>query len=188
MLLRLYPEVFTGNTSELFKDSFDLSKGRVSTTVLDDARRLLELIMLRRMKTSPGVDLNLPQKTDVLLFVPLSPMQRFWYTRLLTKVDKGLLDDLFVGAKEKEAAAMLNESQTKMEWENKDIEELIESQNTGSAGAGWEESKEIMRRAIEQEQLDKNKNSSWRKLMNLLMQLRKVGLPSLHDISETYDS
>jgi len=30
-------------------------------------------------------------------------MQRFWYQRLITKADQGLLDELFKGAKAKEA-------------------------------------------------------------------------------------
>ena len=172
---RLYPEVFTERTAELFKTSFDLTRGKVSTKVMDDARRLLELIMLRRMKNSPGVELNLPPKTDVLLFVPLTPMQRFWYTRLLTRADQGLLEDLFKGAKDKEAVVLEQESRTKQEWEDKDIEELEKLEKTGGGnGADWEESKAIMRKAIEQEQLDEGKKSAWRKLMNLLMQLRKV--------------
>lgn len=41
---------------------------------MDDVRRLLEVIMLRRMKNSEGVDLNLPPKTDILLYIPLTPM------------------------------------------------------------------------------------------------------------------
>lgn len=177
-LLRwLYPEVFSDNSAELFKTSFDLTKGKVSTTVMDDARRLLELIMLRRMKNSPGVDLNLPPKTDVLLFVPLTPMQRFWYTRLLTRADQGLLEELFQGAQQKESMALKQEAQTNTSWQNKDVEELEAlEKGCGSAGAGmeWEESKEIMRQAIEQEQQDESKKSAWRKLMNILMQLRKV--------------
>lgn len=175
----LYPEVFTERTAELFRSSFDLTRGKISTTVMDDARRLLELIMLRRMKNSPGVSLNLPPKTDVLLFVPLTPMQRFWYTRLLTRADHGLLEELFQGAKEKEASAIQQEIQTKKEWEDKDIEELEALQKvSGGAGHDWEESKAIMRQAIEQEQMDEGRKSAWRKLMNLLMQLRKVSISS----------
>ena len=107
----LYPEVFTEKTAELFKSSFNLTKGQVSTKVMDDARRFLEIIMLRRMKNSPGVDLNLPPKTEVLLYVPLTPMQRFWYMRLLTRADKGLLEELFQGAQQKEAVALEREAQ-----------------------------------------------------------------------------
>ena len=131
--------------------------------------------MLRRMKNSPGVNLNLPPKTDVLLFVPLTPMQRFWYTRLLTRADKGLLEELFQGAQEKEAASLQEENRNKKQWESKDIAELdVLEKDYGGAGADWTESKEIMRQAIEQEQQDENKKSAWKKLMNLLMQLRKV--------------
>ena len=171
----LYPEVFSERSAELFKSSFDLTRGKVSTNVMDDARRLLELIMLRRMKNSPGVDLNLPPKTDVLLFVPLTPMQRFWYTRLLTRADKGLLEDLFQGAKEKEQEARIKEKGETKEWEQKDLTELEDLDKAcGTAGDGWEESKEIMRQALQQEQQDETKKSAWKKLMNLLMQLRKV--------------
>jgi len=102
----LYPEVFGDKTSELFDSSFNLSKGNYSKDVLDASRHLLELIMLRRMKNSPGVDLNLPPKTEILLFVPLSPMQRFWYERMITKADQGLLKDIFGGVKRKEEEAL----------------------------------------------------------------------------------
>lgn len=131
--------------------------------------------MLRRMKNSPGVNLNLPPKTDVLLFVPLTPMQRFWYTRLLTRADKGLLEEVFQGAQEKEAASLKEENRNKKQWESKDIAELdVLEKDSGGVGADWTESKEIMMQAIEQEQQDENKKSAWKKLMNLLMQLRKV--------------
>ena len=33
-------------------------------------------------------------------------MQRFWYTRMITKADQGLLDELFKGAKTKEEENM----------------------------------------------------------------------------------
>ena len=172
----LYPEVFVEKTAELFKASFDLSKGQVNTKVMDDARRLLEIIMLRRMKNSPGVDLNLPPKTEILLYVPLTPMQRFWYMRLLTRADQGLLEELFQGAHKKEALALEQESQDWSILKNKGIEEL-EAMDTSACEpatrAEWEESKEIMRQAIEQEQENEDKTSAWRKLMNILMQLRK---------------
>ena len=168
----LYPEVFTVSSSELFRRAFDLTRGTVSTSVMDDSRRLLELIMLRRLKNSPGVDLNLPPKTDVLLFVPLTPMQRFWYTRLLTKADQGLLEELFQGAREKEVATLDQETHVKS-WEEKGIEQLDKMEKSGTTTVEWEESKEILRKAVERENLDEGKKSAWKKLMNLLMQLRK---------------
>ena len=176
----LYPEVFTEKTAEIFKESFNLTKGQVSTKVMDDARRLLEVVMLRRMKQSPGVNLNLPPKTEVLLYVPLTPMQRFWYMRLLTRVDQGLLEDLFQGAEKKELAALEQEAQDDGNepgiLKNKSIEDLevLDTTALGAEDAAeWDESKEIMRQAVEQEQEDDKKNPAWKKLMNLLMQLRK---------------
>ncbi len=176
----LYPEVFTEKTADLFRNSFNLTKGQVSTKVMDDSRRLLEVIMLRRMKNSAGVNLNLPPKTEVLLYVPLTPMQRFWYMRLLTRADQGLLEELFQGAEKKEAFALEKEAleadQEASILKDKSIEDLEALDTTAlgaDAAADWEESKEIMRQALEKEQQDEKKSSAWKKLMNLLMQLRK---------------
>lgn len=184
----LYPEVFIERTSELFKKAFNLTRGEVSTDVMDDSRRLLELIMLRRMKNSKGVDLNLPPKTEVLLFAPLTPMQRFWYHRLLTRADDGLLEELFQGAKAKEESALKMEEATKTSWIDKDIVDLeaLDRGEGGTAGANWEESKAIMRKAIEVEQTadDTGQKGAWKKLMNLLMQLRKVFASSLNILTK----
>ncbi|KAI9821510.1 MAG: hypothetical protein M1826_000632 [Phylliscum demangeonii] len=166
----LYPEVFTEVTSELFRESFDLTRGRINTSFMDNARRLLELVMLRRMKNSASVNLNLPPKHEVLLFVPLTPMQRFWYTRLLTRTDQGLLEDLFQGAKVKEIKTR--------EEAMKDDERVLADREHGpdvvESGEvdGWAESREIMKKTMEQDQLSV-KTSAWQKLMNLVMQLRK---------------
>lgn len=35
-------------------------------------------------------------------------MQRFWYTRMITKADQGLLEELFKSAKNKEESALQN--------------------------------------------------------------------------------
>ncbi|KAL8657488.1 MAG: hypothetical protein Q9226_001864 [Calogaya cf. arnoldii] len=168
----LYPEVFTEDTSVIFKEAFNLTKGQVSTTFMDDARRLLERIMLRRMKNSEGVDLNLPPKTEVLLYIPLTPMQRFWYQRLLTRADQGLLEDLFQDAQQKEFALLEDEAQDQQSWHAKDLEQVTAPGKIGD-DAAWKESREIIRQALEQEQQDQSKKSAWKKLMNLLMQLRK---------------
>ncbi|KAJ4296877.1 hypothetical protein N0V90_006925 [Kalmusia sp. IMI 367209] len=151
LLAWLLPDVFTDNTQVLFKESFDLARGRANQKTMEDARRLLELLMLRRMKDSPGVDLGLPPKEEVLLYVPLTPMQRFWYTRLLTHVDDAVLDDLFADGKSKELAALEKEKHRE----------------------GWEETAEIMRQSIKREHSAGVKTSAWQKLMNLVMQLRK---------------
>ncbi|KAL8769332.1 MAG: hypothetical protein Q9203_005475 [Teloschistes exilis] len=169
----LYPEVFTETTATPFKEAFNLTKGTVSTNFMDSARKLLERVMLRRMKSSEEVNLNLPPKTEVLLYIPLTPMQRFWYTRLMTRADQGLLDDLFQGAQQKEAEMLKKEAVELQAWESKDLEELQAIDEVGGAKA-WQESKEILQQALNQEQQDEGKKTAWKKLMNLLMQLRKV--------------
>lgn len=171
LLAWLYPDVFTENTRLLFKDSFDLTRGRVNQKTLIDARKLLELIMLRRMKDSPGVDLGLPPKEEVLLYVPLTPMQRFWYLRLLTRVGDAMLDELFVHGTRKERAALEEDRQ------NGQLLARIEKPDAEAASADnqleWEETAEIMRQALEKEKSTGDGSTAWRKLMNLVMQLRK---------------
>jgi SNF2 family DNA or RNA helicase len=165
----LYPEVFIEKTAELFKASFNLTKGHVSTTVIDDARRLLELVMLRRMKSDPSVNLGLPPKEEILLYVPLTPMQRFWYTRLLTNMGDGLLEDLFTDAKTKEKEALARETKEDQKWSK--IAEI--EKHADEKPDEWQETREIMKQALEQEKNDSSTKSAWMKLMNLVMQLRK---------------
>ena len=169
----LYPEVFTEDTADNFKQAFDLTRGRVSTSFMDDARYLLELVMLRRLKSSAGVDLGLPPKEEILLFVPLTPMQRFWYQRFLTRVDTNMLDQLFKGAKAKEVRAV----QLQADEDAKDSTLMQRAQadlaDPLAADDVWAESKEIVAKAVQNEEVD-TKSSDWRKLMNLVMQLRKV--------------
>ncbi|KAF2752986.1 hypothetical protein EJ05DRAFT_228537 [Pseudovirgaria hyperparasitica] len=178
----LYPDVFVDRTADLFRDAFDLSKGNVSTQVMDHARRLLEVIMLRRLKNSPGVNLGIPPKTEVLLYVPLTPMQKFWYMRLLTKAGDAILDDLFSDVKQEEEKALRVEI---LEQERlTKVELLLQARESHSEAAhqrsafdyGWGESREIMETALELEKAEQeatSTKSTWTRLMNLIMQLRK---------------
>lgn len=164
----LFPEVFNINTSRIFSEAFDLTAGKNDLSVMDSSRRLLELIMLRRMKESKGVNLGLPPKTEVILYLPLVPMQRFWYKRLLTRLDKGMLETVFKGAKEKVKVEDANKGEGPVK--DGDLEKIEE-------GAEWGESKAIVEMAIKEKS-----GTQWQKLMNLLMQLRKVlfSFPSLN--------
>ncbi|TKA33633.1 hypothetical protein B0A50_00469 [Salinomyces thailandicus] len=173
----LYPEVFTADTADRFKKAFDLTNGRVSTSFMDDARHLLELVMLRRMKSSPNVNLGLPPKTEVLLYVPLTPMQRFWYTRLLTKADNATLDDLFKGAKEKLVGTLAQEAseQKTLAILEKDIAAGGDADGINSSTSDvWAESREIIQQALSNDRDDDKTKVSWQKLRNLVMQLRQV--------------
>jgi SWI/SNF-related matrix-associated actin-dependent regulator of chromatin subfamily A member 5 len=100
-------------------------------------------------------------------------MQRFWYQRFLTRVDTNMLDQLFKGAKLKEIRAL----QQQVEEDARDSKLLQKAENDLTDPLAvddvWAESKEIMEKAIQSEEAD-TKSSEWRKLMNLVMQLRKV--------------
>ncbi|TVY35445.1 putative global transcription activator [Lachnellula subtilissima] len=163
----LYPEVFNEQTLELFEKSFNLTKGHYSNTVVVDSRRLLELIMLRRMKDSAGVNLNLPPKTEVLLFVPLSPTQRAWYQRIITKSDEGLLDEIFktkgedIGEEEEDAK------------KTRALEILGDDSKIGTIE--WTDAQQVLAAGIDSEKPALfGKKNDYQRLMNLLMQLRKV--------------
>ena len=140
--------MFTPSTQTLFKESFDLTAGKVNKQTMDDARRLLELVMLRRMKDSPGVNLGLPPKEEILLYVPLTPMQRFWYTRLLTRVDEGILEDLFTDAQKKELQTIKKEKQEDELWSR--MEKLEAQAETQGKSGEWEETAEVMRQTHNQ--------------------------------------
>lgn len=169
LLAWLYPDVFIDKTEQLFKESFDLNKGKVNRQTMDDARHLLELIMLRRMKDSAGVNLGLPPKEEVLLYVPLTPMQRFWYTRLLTRVDNAMLTELFADGKSKEKVALQQDKE-----EDQVLQEMqkLEGSPQGDLSE-WDETTSILKQGIEKEQASSEKKNAWQKLMNLVMQLRK---------------
>jgi len=89
----LYPNVFTAATQNIFQESFDLSKGSYSLPFLTAAKKLLEKIMLRRTKA--GVEMSVPPKEELTVFIPLTEAQRFWTYRLLTRMDTIELKSIF---------------------------------------------------------------------------------------------
>lgn len=90
----LYPSVFTDASERLFKDSFDMSKGSYDMSFLNAAKDLVSKIMLRRTKAS--VEINVPPREEMTIFVPLSEAQRFWTYRLLTRMDTSDLREIFL--------------------------------------------------------------------------------------------
>ncbi|KAI8917041.1 SNF2 family N-terminal domain-containing protein [Powellomyces hirtus] len=142
----LFPEVFTDATAKKFDDSFNLTKGTYDVTILTHARRLLEKVMLRRMKAQ--VDFQIPPKEEITLYVPISPMQRFWYKRLLTRLDTMTLQDLFSTGK----SSNLDGQENKM---------------AASEMNHLEETKAVMEYSMQ------SGGGDWKRMMNLVMQLRK---------------
>ncbi|KAI3603961.1 nucleosome remodeling complex atpase subunit [Moniliophthora roreri] len=90
----LYPKIFTPATEQLFRDSFDISRGSYSLPFVNAAKKFLSTVMIRRTKAT--VKLDIPPRVEQTIFIPLTEAQRFWTYRLLTKMDslnlKGIFD------------------------------------------------------------------------------------------------
>jgi SWI/SNF-related matrix-associated actin-dependent regulator of chromatin subfamily A member 5 len=159
----LYPDVFTPQTADAFKSAFDLTRGSYNTQFIESASALLAKMMLRRMKVDID-EIKLPPKEELLVYVPLTPLQRyllsqlirFWYKRLITRLDNATLNDVFNASVKPE--------------EDKPVKE---EQQLGKRGHVNAESK-IVKPEESYPQIDLQDGRAWAKLMNLLMQLRKV--------------
>jgi SWI/SNF-related matrix-associated actin-dependent regulator of chromatin subfamily A member 5 len=102
LLSWLYPTIFTPPSQRLFHESFDLSRGSYSIPFLKAAQELLLVIMMRRTKAT--VDIAVPPREELTLFIPMTEAQRFWTYRLLTRMDTMDLEDIFT-----EEDSLLNE-------------------------------------------------------------------------------
>jgi len=158
MLYYLAPDVFT--SSKPFEDGFDLIKGIIDPTVLRRARKLLCVFMLRRVKDQ--VDVQLPNRRELTILVPLTEEQKRLYKQLLCGLGEDVIEAVMTTRDEPNTAVVTdsdaNESneQNHMDATEADKVEGIKEDSelvTTSAGAN---------------------DSDWRMLMNLLLQLRKV--------------
>ncbi|KAM6491144.1 SNF2 family N-terminal domain containing protein [Amanita muscaria] len=141
----LYPNVFTPASERPFKDSFDLNKGAYDISFLNAAKDLVSKIMLRRTKST--VEINVPPREEMTVFVPLTEAQRFWTYRMLTRMDTAELEEIF-----EEGAKIQVEDETTHE--------------------GRQEVLSILENQMKQEPTVQN--NRYKKLMNLLLQLRRV--------------
>ncbi|KIJ13016.1 hypothetical protein PAXINDRAFT_163783 [Paxillus involutus ATCC 200175] len=141
LLTWLYPMVFTPPSERIFRDSFDLTKGSYSIPILKAAQELLAVIMMRRTKDS--VQISVPPREELTVFIPMTEAQRFWTYRLLTRMDTLELQQIFTSK----------------------LEDVPEDE--GRREVREQIAKQIKRTAT-------GEANRWRKLMNLLMQLRKV--------------
>ncbi|EGG10256.1 uncharacterized protein MELLADRAFT_94587 [Melampsora larici-populina 98AG31] len=164
----LLPHIFTPNTLSGFSRAFDLSAGSYNTTFLNSSRRLLNLLMLRRTKDSVQSQLSVPPRKEITLYLPMSPCQRFWTKRLIMKSDMASLNQIFQTAG----------------GDNDPVNASNAITNTGGTSTPLsldkvtthvKEVKELSKQisyAIESE--TKDTSNSYTRLMNLLIQLRKV--------------
>jgi SWI/SNF-related matrix-associated actin-dependent regulator of chromatin subfamily A member 5 len=157
----LLPDVFNKKTSDLFGASFDIGRGKVNRKVLSDAREILRVIMLRRKKDGDGVNLNLPEKKEVRLYIPLTPIQRKLYTQLLTReTDHTILEDVFRNTQGQEQAvleAKPNQSSILNGTGTPDISMVLDDE-----GGTTTPSNKVP-----------TSSTLWQRLRNLVMQLRR---------------
>ncbi|KAN0080357.1 P-loop containing nucleoside triphosphate hydrolase protein [Tylopilus felleus] len=137
----LYPTVFTPASERIFRESFNLSKGSYSIPILQAAEGLLKVVMMRRTKDS--VEISVPPREELAVFVPMTEAQRFWTYRLLTRMDTLDLQEIFTSKLE----------DVPEDDGRRQVREQIAAQIKRTASG---------------------EANRWRKLMNLLMQLRKV--------------
>ena len=77
----LYPQAFPDKAP--FEAAYDLNRGVVDPEALCNARAMLNVFMLRRLKSD--VETGLPPKLETVVHCPLAPQQLFWYRALLLK-------------------------------------------------------------------------------------------------------
>ncbi|GAA6057817.1 hypothetical protein JCM3770_004290 [Rhodotorula araucariae] len=199
----LYPAVFPANTYKPFRDAFDLSNGLYDATFLNKAQKLLgDVVMLRRTKDGVAGELSVPPREELTLYVPLSPIQRFWYQRLLTRSDVNTLGELFgdeaafsaaahdhaqqqvlkaVGKKKGPAAARLARMQKALasaasgSGDDEQDNKVVDAKGgeVEYDGDGTEQAVAQVKKVIEEEKQNGASGSAYQKLMVLLMQLRK---------------
>lgn len=155
----LAPEIFTTAAAEAFDDGFDLLRKKIDATVLRKARKLLNVFMLRRLKDQ--VNIKLPSKKEITVVVSLTDRQTEWYKQLLCGLEQNLIE---VVMKESEniTDATDHENAFATARKRKRNKLAIESISR-SHSLSEDESSE-----------SQNNVSDWRKLMNLLLQLRKI--------------
>lgn len=89
----LYPTVFTRASEQLFKGAFDMAGGQYSVPLMTAAEKLLAKIMLRRTKAT--VDIDVPPREEITVFLPMTEAQRFWTFRMLTRLDSMDFQEIF---------------------------------------------------------------------------------------------
>mmetsp|Transcript_3589 Transcript_3589/g.8168 ORF Transcript_3589/g.8168 Transcript_3589/m.8168 type:complete len:1295 (-) Transcript_3589:416-4300(-) len=160
MLYYLAPDVF--QASKPFEEGFDLTRGHIDSGVLRRARKLLSVFMLRRLKEH--VAIKLPSRREVTLLVPLTRQQHSLYKQLLCSLDSSTLEVVMRDSKEAKdepdpASAPSDSASASASAPagSAGSSSALSSSSSSSGGSGTPVA-----------------DSDWRKLMNLLLQLRKV--------------
>ena len=114
--------------------------------------------MLRRMKADMD-EIKLPPKEELLVYVPLTPLQRFWYKRLITRLDSSTLLNEVLG-------------NSALEETKSETSSVVILNTPPKKRSQLKKEKDIP--AELRPRISANESNAWQKLMNLLMQLRKA--------------
>merc|ERR1711871_1174432 len=158
----LQPDIFTAATAEKFEEGFDLAKGKIDQSILRKARQLLSIFMLRRLKEN--IDIKLPSKKEVTILVPLTSTQKEWYKRLLCGLDEGTTETVMSAKTDNISSSTSTDS---LAAENDESGNPNKKQRVSS-------DTDLTKAVASSTSENKMGDSDWRKLMNLLLQLRKV--------------
>ncbi|KAI8799742.1 P-loop containing nucleoside triphosphate hydrolase protein [Cladochytrium replicatum] len=180
----LYPEMFDERTSLKFDQAFKLNKGKVDSAFMDATRHLLERIMLRRTKSV--VELSIPPKEEYVIYVPISPCQAFWYERLMMRLDKHTLDEIFSSSHSTAAPTPSKSnvesspSLNRLACSEHDIDEGDTMEEGGMNEDPEMHEGEVMAldlvkrmKEMEQDTFSEGRPEQWKKLMMTWIQLRK---------------
>lgn len=158
----LASDVFTPATAERFETGFDLVKGLVDSKLLRRARRLLGVFMLRRVKDQ--VAISLPSRRELTVLVPLTKRQVEWYKKLLCGLDSDVIETVM--------RESLNSAPAIQSESNSTGAALVKANNSNGKSSGSYPSSESSSASAAGS--GGSGDSDWRRLMNLLLQLRKI--------------
>lgn len=162
MLLYLVPDIFP--SSEPFDEGFDLTRGVIDNDILRRARKLLSVFMLRRLKDM--VSIKLPSRKEVTLLVPLTEQQSELYRQVLCDIDAGTIE-VVMNTKDKAMSRAASMTDTAALAAAASVP-LIASSSSSS------NDQEVIEIDTAVKEPGAMNDSDWRKLMNLLLQLRKI--------------
>lgn len=159
----LAPEIFTSATVDKFCDGFDLVRGLIDNLLLRRARKLLAVFMLRRVKDQ--VDIVLPSRRELTVVVPLTKRQIELYKQLLCGLDSNTIEIVMRESENKETDAGAGGG---AEEDDGAANGTIDKRKKKKSGSSDSLSSMTAHHQPQQVDLD------WRRLMNLLLQLRKI--------------
>jgi SWI/SNF-related matrix-associated actin-dependent regulator of chromatin subfamily A member 5 len=174
LLYYLAPDVFISSIP--FDEGFDLAKGKINTKILRRARRMLSVFMLRRLKEH--VAIKLPSRKEVTLLVSLTEQQNELYRHLLCSLDSNTIE---IVMREADSHMSRTSSMTDIRkasslnnlplltTNNHDSSNTLEENSilVGGDNGGNNNKQQVIKATY-------SNDSEWRKLMNILLQLRKI--------------